>query len=656
MAFDDNPVIDQYAKNEEKSEWRIREFLNQETGFICRREVPDKGCDLDVELILEGEKSSSWKFPIQLKSIEKLKRVNKGEFISLSFETSRLGYLMRRIPAMGLVVFYSVEEDKCFYEYADKIYGRLMEERESDKWKKQDSVNIHIPYANLLNEPAISGIHKIFTYRFDQAMVMQNSHGEKYGLPTISLTSEFKYDFHNPQHIKKFLSEYGILLLNNHDLEVLFQMVSQLTNFEIYRDKALLLVAAVTYAESGLHSESQVFCNKLRKLDLSQSEDLTLSFVKMKNDLALGYITTDEFIDKLKNLDREGVDEQNAITLEINLTHFQLSQQRAFQDIPASLVSSIENVFSKIEQCKSNHRTKGLLRLWNSENLSYLISSMESAKNGEMRIKKSLGKPMSLNERKSAAEEILKLENRFHEILEKVNKDATEKEDKFLKAYSFSLDVKHFIHHHINYYSFDLKVNRLSGFDERVKRKISYAANAYNDFLHLGIYKEAYDSLCNMLEVIELATEGYGIKTIHDKAELYRVKDQMEAQFDFSVRPIAINQLIERKRRQNEEKDDGMAFLKDLDDEQIEGLARMTLQSFDLKEDRLVNIIEEMKAYRLFHTRCQDSNIEILQLRTSEEAAQVYAAPVRFILRSKSTGIQTSPSSDMNSLLSSWGL
>lgn len=271
-----------------------------------------------------------------------------------------------------------------------------------------------------------------------------------------------------------------------------------------------------------------------------------------------------------------------------------------------------------------------------------------------MRIKESLGNPMSLNERKSAAEGILKLENRFHEILEKVNKDATEKEDKFLKAYSYSLDVKHFIHHHINYYSFDLDVNKLPGFDDRVRRKISYAANAYNGFLDLGIFKEAYDSLCNMLEVIELATEGYSIQTTHDKAELYRVKEQMEAQFDFSVRPIVFNQLIERKRRQNEAQDEGMAFLKGLDDEQIEGLARMTLQSFGLKEDRLVNIIEEMKAYRLFHTRCQDSNIEILQLRTSEEAAQVYAAPVRFILRSKSTGVQTAPNSDMDNLLSSW--
>src|SRR6202035_3823717 len=135
MAFTDSPIIDQYARNSEKSERRVRDFINQETGFICRQEVPDKGCDFDVELILNGKECSSWKFPIQLKSVEKLQLVEDQPFIALSFETSRLDYLMRRIHAMGIIIFYSVEEDRCFYDFVDKIYTRLMEERESEDWK-----------------------------------------------------------------------------------------------------------------------------------------------------------------------------------------------------------------------------------------------------------------------------------------------------------------------------------------------------------------------------------------------------------------------------------------------------------------------------------------------------------------------------------------
>lgn len=108
MAFSDNPIIDQYSRNSEESELNLRKFLNQNSGFICRPDVPDMGCDFDVELIKGG--SSNWRFPIQLKSIEAPEIINDGKFISYSFKTSRLGYLMRRIPAMGMVVLYSVEQ------------------------------------------------------------------------------------------------------------------------------------------------------------------------------------------------------------------------------------------------------------------------------------------------------------------------------------------------------------------------------------------------------------------------------------------------------------------------------------------------------------------------------------------------------------------
>jgi len=121
MAYTDSPIVDRFSTNEERSELRVRAFLNQGTGFITRREVPDKGCDLDIELILAGDRSSSWKFPVQIKSIESLRLVDNEKAISLPFETSRLGYLMRRIPAMGIVIFYAVQDDACYYEFADKF-------------------------------------------------------------------------------------------------------------------------------------------------------------------------------------------------------------------------------------------------------------------------------------------------------------------------------------------------------------------------------------------------------------------------------------------------------------------------------------------------------------------------------------------------------
>src|SRR5580698_3371164 len=108
MAFTDMPVIDRSAIYSERSEHRFKEFVNLDSGFQVRLEWPDKGCDFNLELVLHGHGASSQVFPVQLKSIQKPTLVNDETYISFSLETSRLGYLMRRLPSMGIVVLYSV--------------------------------------------------------------------------------------------------------------------------------------------------------------------------------------------------------------------------------------------------------------------------------------------------------------------------------------------------------------------------------------------------------------------------------------------------------------------------------------------------------------------------------------------------------------------
>ena len=72
-------------------------------------------------------------------------------------------------------------------------------------------------------------------------------------------------------------------------------------------------------------------------------------------------------------------------------------------------------------------------------------------------------------------------------------------------------------------------------------------------------------------------------------------------------------------------------------------------------QESLVHIINEIKAYRLFHQRCSDPNIEIHQLQPLPMATQSYTRPIVFILRNKTTGIQTVPSAIMDELLTAIG-
>jgi hypothetical protein len=67
MSFDNSPQIDQSAKYSERSERKMRETLNLDSGSLCKSENPDMGCDFSVELVLDSANSSSLAFSYTVK-------------------------------------------------------------------------------------------------------------------------------------------------------------------------------------------------------------------------------------------------------------------------------------------------------------------------------------------------------------------------------------------------------------------------------------------------------------------------------------------------------------------------------------------------------------------------------------------------------------
>ncbi len=653
MGFIDLPKVDKWVENSENSVFKLRSLLNIQTGFILREDVPDYGCDFDAELIIDEGNASNLRFPIQLKSVEKLSTINNGEYISYSFETSRLGYLMRRIPAQGIVVIYSVERDQCYFEYCDRIYENIMEERQSKDWFKNEKVNIHIPVENLLDQSTIKTLHQTFKNRFDQAAFMQNSMGRKYGLPSVIATESPEYDFNNPEHVKSFLQNYGMLLLNVHDIHITYSMIEKLPFKEIYGNTDLMLIAAVSFAEMFMHIESKVFTLKLSKLDLPKSTELILRFVELKNDLALGYLDTDTFVKELEFLVQTDINSENKITIEINIIHFKLSKKQALEPIPSDILPRINNVFTEIENLTSSSRQSTFLQLWNCENLSNFITAQNSDFLGEFAIRESMYGIVEKNERIAAAEQIIELEKKFFFLLRNINKKAVAKADKVLNAHVFSLDIRHYIFSQLTYASFEIPVNIAPGFQEKLLTRITVAQKAYNAFAELNLPNHEYDILCNLIDLIELA-DNYQIVTPQDKISLYKTKEAMESRPEVISRPLIFPTLFARKK-QNREKpppyDKGL--LKDMNDVQLETLARNTLQSMNLPEDRLPNILHEMKADRLFSQRCTNPNIDFVQ---EQNSFNYYIKKVRFLLRNKESGIISAPNIDMDSLLRDWNL
>jgi hypothetical protein len=654
MSFSDLPIIDRFSINSETSERRFKEVINLITGFQTRPEYPDKGCDLTVELVVDRKSASSWLFPVQLKSIEKLVLVHEKTMISLPFETSRLGYLMRRLPAMGLVVFYSLEEDRCFFEYADQVYDRLMEERNSHDWKENNEVNIHIPYCNKLTPETAKEIYQVFLNRFQQAEILQNSHGKKYGLPIFSSSQDFQYDFKNPDHIKRFLKEYGMSLVNDHDVDLIYQMISKIPHMEIYGSKELLLIAAIAYAECGLYAESKTFCHRLSKQILDGSEKLMFDFITLKNNLSLGYIDSETFLSEIQKLKGANIGTHNELVLRLNIEKYLLLAIKPLEVLPDKLVQNLNLLFSDITSSNLDRKKKSALTLINCGNFSDLINHFAGQKLADHAIKEALGNPPSKERRLKDAIELMQMETRLHNIIQGIIKEAGNPDDKSLRAQAFSLSVFHFLQQQINLISFGIPP--ADKMEEMLAHKVDCAGTAYNYFMELHSFKEAYDNICNMLEILDLAQQYYNIQEHPNKSRFVEMKAKMELDYDFPPREMLVKKLMAQKVNQEvQSNQNGMPIFKGFSDKQIENLAVQMQSTMSLSEESLVHIINEIKAYRLFHQRCSDPNIEIHQLQPLPMATQSYTRPIVFILRNKTTGIQTVPSAIMDELLTAIG-
>jgi hypothetical protein len=387
MSYNQLPVIDASAKNSETSIRRMNEQLNLNTGFNCRPQVPDTGIDYEVELVINGTQASAWQFPIQLKSIAgEFERVKNDAFISYPFETSRLGYLMRRLPARGLIAIYSDTENLLLFDYVDRIYERLMEERNSDEWKNNDKVNIHIPVSNILDMEAVHQIHPVFVQIFEQNERMHRDHGAKYKLPLGDLTTS-QSDPDSIEDIKAILLKHGMSFLNSYDIRIVYRLLSQLTHQQILEDDKLLLMAVVVYAEFGQYAESLMYFHKLNKRNPQLAEgEITLQFSKLKSDFSLANITQDEFDLRLKELGQMASGGIDKITIDINSIFYELLAVKPFHPMPEDLSGKIEKLFQDIEASRQPEDIKRMLELWNTENLMILFNGIRHREFSEVRI------------------------------------------------------------------------------------------------------------------------------------------------------------------------------------------------------------------------------------------------------------------------------
>ncbi|GAA5030846.1 hypothetical protein GCM10011506_21940 [Marivirga lumbricoides] len=658
MSFFDSPTVDDNAKKSEESVLKVKGIFTKRNGFINREENPDYGVDLDVELVLEAHHASSQKFAVQIKSTGKVSTVSKDghKYISLSFETSRLGYLCRRPPAYGIIILYEEETQRCYFDYVDEIVNRVSYIKGNDDWKQQDSVTIYIP-EQLLETSSSKALHDKMCRRHKSHELLLFSHGTTYDIPVISSFNQNileNIDFNSPQQVGELLEEYGGHLFNKQEFQMLSRLLMDLPTSKIIASKKLLFLAAITFGQVGYIIEADYYLNRCFNFikDFDQETHELLEFTKYRNDFIKGDIDYKSFSKEMEVLRKNSINTLNTLTFEINIIYLQLLDQFNKQEPDHSVAEVIQKLFQKIENAPLEEHSKQLLKLFQSENLHIYGSNIFLKDANKFKLQEKLNISVSLNVRVERVKFVLPLFEKAIQYAHEVRIYAEEKDDSLVKAYSLQYLGRFFLDTQFNVMM--LKIDQEYGEDQnhisQFLKNLNYSLIAYNLFLDLGLNKDAHQTLTNVYEIQMLCFLLYGKdigpKKLHELESIIRDIEEKAGipQFNSVVRPAYEN--LRRNLVQ------GNQPWTTIPEDEVEKYAWKILEAYELPENRLPNIIADIRNYQIFERECENKNIELLQdLRHLQSKSTTYAEPPKYILRSKLSNIETKPSRDIYHLL-----
>lgn len=653
MAFDDLPQIDEASENDDEAKTYFARAFGQKAGFIPREQSPDKGCDYFTELI-ENKNATNWHFGVQLKSIENPDFINNGNFISYSWHTSRLGYLMRSAPIYGLLILYDVFTKKTYYEYIDQLYLRLME-RDNDKWKQNDQVSVHVPVANLLDEASLKSIHQTFINRHNNLARMTSEQAVGYDLPVVKMNLVRDYNLNKIEDVVEVLKRWGISSIMLNDLPIIYELISKVPNNEILKDKELSILAALANNEAGKIAESTYYIERLlKRFQLTGGEEQMIQFIKLKNEHSLGIIGPTDFIGASKVLLNKTFGEENQITLRLNIVYFELIQIKAFQAVPIELADEISELAEKIDKLEAS-TSKYYLKIWNLENLALLISHVRVEGFNEMSIRDTFERPLSLHERLEMAQRIVAMQRLFMQELNTVDIYAKAQENYLLQAFAIHALTRFQLSIEIDMITFSDDFGDLDEREKRLTHEISLGEHGFLVFIKNNLISQAYNLLCLTYELSIVAIKWYYFTSPVDLDKIQQNLLELETELERIPYQSAIEKLISKKRNKDENIDElsGMKGLLLLNREQMENLADVTLRTGRFPNAKKEYLMHELTSFKMFFERCTDPNVYPLVIKPPIE--QAYTFPLTFELNNKKTGLVSLHNSDMDLLLSAWG-
>lgn len=654
MAFDNLPKIDNNAANERLSKQKLVSKFAERYGFRAREQTPDNGADYHIELI-EQNQASNREFSLQLKSDTDLKTLADGKHISYSFETSRLAYLLKQTPQVGMMVIYDVNSDTLYYDYAVEIYQRLLSEKGTDAWKNQENVAIHIPVSQVLNEENLPGIHERISKMFKASDLMHQAHSASYGVKTVALNNDASEDLWNPETVARDLKRYGQQLLMTGDVGMVDALLDRLSGSKVMEDVDLLMLKVAACSMMGKAVDSNFYLGKCEKFDLSESERSSMQFCGLRNKLNLGKIDGDKFVEECKGMMSSSMEMVPRLVLRLNIMYFTLAGIHLHQRVNDSVLNELADIEREIDLVQ-DVAMRDQLRLWHLDNVAIVVSHVRDESIERVRVQEAMGILPPVTARAAEATGIFELQVGFVRQLRALRSDGVANNKILLVAQCDVIDLR--FHLAFLFVLMGTLQNKEIVDQERKihVNRLLRACIAVNELSKNRLYRDAYNANISILDYLYILENWYGIElrdmpkeSIERSAKAFARELDMGDNLKQMVAPGLIESLRNNTNPTASENSENIRQQRRLS----EIAADHIIKSGKYPNAKKEYIVQELEGVKLFTSRCIDGKLE-MRVRTQDDNSR-FTTPTSFMLVNKSTNLVSAPDTNLDRLLKSWG-
>ncbi|HBL77044.1 MAG: hypothetical protein A2W90_19265 [Bacteroidetes bacterium GWF2_42_66] len=636
MGFWDNPIVDRNAERSEESVLKTQLAFSLKNGFNSHivDGTKDFGVDIHCEVIHENKATGNL-FPIQIKSVQKAQYVLKksGEYFSLPFLTSRLGYLCRNFAGLGIIVFYNEEDETLYYDFIEEIYNRVRSEKIDETWKNNKTINIHIPVENVLKDN-LNEIHKKLINRFLNIRTLIEAYGDSYNIPSANLTSK-KENSNDNNRVRKavhYLETIGPHLFNKREYPRITALLDLLPQKELKRPK-VSYIAALTYAETGNFMDADYFLKICfsKKDFYTEEEFVSLEMQKFKVDFYFGIYDIEELKAQLTQIKKKTSNEDNIVNIDINISMLEISQMVGTLDFDKSIIREIEKVFEKIENITQNEEQKNFQKIFQAENL---INALARVYTDHLNNNRLLSYPSSLQAIKKWNLELKEITDSFYKVVTIINDSLTYAEsnnNNLMKAHAMHKIALAFFTMNFSLFINENNTKKNNDAKAILEAALDYAIKGYNLFLEKEVLEHAFIAITLAYEIFRLSEEWLG-ESLNEVISIKEIKSQIQKfEKHYFFKPF--NSTIDRISNYFLFKDKPS----NIDDKNLEILAERMLNVKNLPEERKTNLHNEMKSYMYFEKRCNRDDLDLLsnQVYLGDFA---YSKPTKYAIASKKTG------------------